>query len=174
MEPRSESIALGVLLEGETREGATGRCAWRVLGLLPGAAPVRKPRLLREGGEHVRYHAATLALELHRRETQGYLYNLGSGVPSIFVVLRDDETAPDGRPAPFHVTACPLEAQGYLDSSEEVVERVPMPDVVREWVESFVARHHREEPSLKGKRARARTVAFARRPPALLRQARTR
>ncbi len=99
----------------------------------------------RADGWH-QYHAATLPLELFRKETEAYLYNLGNREPAIYVVLREVEE--DGAPHPIEVhlvTASPFEAQDYLDSGEDVVEPVAMPDDVRAWIERFVEEHHEEE-----------------------------
>ena len=67
---------------------------------------------------------------------------------------------------PFLVTACPYEAQDYLDSGEEQVDVVPMPDGVIAFIQDYVERHHVEEPFHKRKRKRADSAdeAFARPP----------
>ena len=74
-------------------------------------------------------------------------YEIGLDVlPSVFVVLRpDEEDETDHDVVPFLVTACPYEAESYIESGDEIVEGVPMPDVVLAWLEDFVETHHVEE-----------------------------
>ena len=55
------------------------------------------------------------------------------------------------------VTASPYEAQDYLDSGEEIVEAIPMPQRVSELVEAFCAYHHKEEAFVKRKRDKVKT-----------------
>ena len=55
---------------------------------------------------------------------------------------------------PFLVTACPYEAQDYLDSGDDIVEPVAMPAAVIAFVQEYVDRHHVDEPFHKRKRKR--------------------
>ena len=114
------------------------------------------------------YHAATLLLELFRKETESYIVNLTDGMPRLYVVLReDDEGTSEHDYVPFLVTASPHEAQDYLDSGEEIVEGIPMPPGVFEWLQAFVDFHHVEEKFVKRKRDKAKRGddAFSARPP---------
>ena len=52
----------------------------------------------------------------------------------------------------FGVTASAFEAQDYMDSGEEIVEAVPMPDELIAWLAAFVEHHHVEEVFKKRKR----------------------
>jgi len=108
---------------------------------------------LRETERSIQYHAATLELELHRAEAEAYRYNLTSPEPSLFVVLREDEDGDTGDPVIVElITASPYEAQDYLDSSEELVERIAIPEIIREWIAEFIEAHYREEPFRKRRR----------------------
>jgi len=58
------------------------------------------------------------------------------------VILRKDEDGDSEHEVkPFAVTVSPYEAQDYTDSGEEIVEGVPMPEGVIEWLDGFVAAH---------------------------------
>ena len=48
------------------------------------------------------------------------------------------------------------EAQDYLDSGEEIVEPVPMPDGLIAWIKDFTDTHFVEEPFIKRKRDKKR------------------
>ncbi|MCB1436292.1 MAG: DUF3305 domain-containing protein [Rhodobiaceae bacterium] len=103
-----------------------------------------------------RYLSPPCRIELHRADAEAYAYNLQASAPSLFVVLREDETADkDGVPYLVHlVSASPYEAQDYLDSSEEIVQRVALDDDLAAWLERFVGEHHHQQPFKKRKRGR--------------------
>lgn len=155
---RSIKMPLGVVLERRDLDNRWQPFAWKPVAVLPGAAPVTEWRELMRGERFVRWHAATLPLELHRAETEAYRVNLAGRSPSTYVVLR--KTEPSDRTAghdvaPFLVTASPYEAEGYL-AGDDMVEAVPMPEALMAWVQAFVERHHVDQPFVKRKRKRAK------------------
>jgi hypothetical protein len=92
---------------------------------------------------------------VHRAETESYLVALSNDPPCVYVVLRaseDPEAAHDVEV--FAVTASAFEAQDYLDTSEDIVEAVPMPPSLIAWLSDFVGRHHRQEKFVKRRRDR--------------------
>jgi hypothetical protein len=56
----------------------------------------------------------------------------------------------------FQVSAAPDEGQAWAEVGDDVVDGVPMPEVVARWVADFVQRFHVEQP--KYKRQRTPTV----------------
>ena len=157
---RSIRMPLGVVIERREIDNRWQRWAWQPVAVLPGAPPLTQWRELLRGDRFVRWHAATLPLELHRKETEGYRYNLSGKVPAIYVGLRAQDGDAD-RFAPFLVTASPYEAQYYPD---DLVEPVPMPDGLIAWVQAFVDRHHVDEPFRKRKRDRLEPESLSREP----------
>lgn len=150
---KSDSLKLGILLERRDSDHPWLDHEWVFVGVLPGAPEIDDLRILRQVPGVVQYHAATLELELHRAEAEAYHYNLTSPEPSLFVVLREDEEEESGAPIVAElVTASPYEAQDYMDSSEELVERILIPEAIHAWVSEFVDAHYREEPFKKRKR----------------------
>ena len=126
---------------------------WKAVAVLPGAGDAEWKEL-RQDGEAVEYHAATLPLELYRTETEGYLHGLSAKVPAIYVVMRPSEGN-----SPLEVTlvtASPYEAQDYADTGEELVEKVPMPEGLIAWVRDFVELHHEDEAFFKRRRDKSR------------------
>jgi len=94
---------------------------------------------------------------LHRAEAEAYHYNLTSPEPSLFVVLREDDEEESGAPIEAAlVTASPYEAQDYLDSSEDIVERILLPSDLKAWVENFVDAHYAPQEFKKRKRDRVK------------------
>lgn len=156
MSERNAVMPLGVVVERRRSRSPWQDWIWRPVSVIAGAPPVGEAwRVLVEEDDRVRYHAATLPLELHRAETEAYLVNLSQRPPSVYVVLR-----PAARPGPYAylpllVTASPYEAEGYLESGDEIVEGVAMPEPVMAWARDFVERHHVERPFVKRKRSRA-------------------
>jgi Protein of unknown function (DUF3305) len=149
---RSVSMPLGVVVERREIEHRWQTHSWRPVAVIPGAAPVTRWRELIRGDRYVRWHAATLPLQLHRTETEGYRANLSGRMPAIYVGLRR-ESGEDHEYSPFLVTASPYEAAGY---AEAIVEPVPMPEPLIAWVQEFIDRHHVEEPFHKRKRDKPR------------------
>lgn len=148
------SMPVGIVVRKTPGVTRWAKWSWRVVAVLPGAAPA-KWRELRREGEVVEYHAATLNLDLWSTDTEAYLVGLAAKTPSVIVVLRD---APDAD-IPFEpaiVTASPYEGQDYLDSGEGLIEAVPMPLGMIGWIMDFVQEHHVEEVFIKRKRDKKR------------------
>lgn len=146
-------MALGIVLERRTSDHPWQDHAWSLVAVIPGGGPETAWRRLEEVPGGCRFYAGAPPLELFPGETEGYVYNLGSAPPKVFVVLR--RTGGDGEAPwrPLLVTACPLEAQGYMDHDDDMVEAVAMPPAVEAWVRAFVARHHVDQPFRKRRRS---------------------
>jgi hypothetical protein len=127
---------------------------WRPVAVLPGAGPAEWRELRREG-EAVEYHAATVMLDLHHTQTEAYLEGLNAQVPSVYVLMRPAPRGADEMPYEITlVTASPFEAQEYCDASEEIMEKVPMPEGLAALIRDFVAAHHSAEVFKKRQRDR--------------------
>lgn len=151
------TMPVGVVIRKTPGVTRWARFAWKASAVLPGAGPADWRELRREG-EAVEYHAATVLVELHGAETEAYLHGLTARVPCLYVVLRKVEGAGDVD-CPLEVllaTASPYEAQDYTDSGDDLVEKVPMPDGLRAWVEEFVEEFHEDEEFVKRKRDKTR------------------
>lgn len=148
----ADSMPLGIIIERREVDHAWQDHEWRVVGVIPGAAPLAEPLPLDEVAGRQRYQAATLELELYPGETEGYRANLSSQAV-VFVVLRDqDDEAPGDGLSPFLATVCPYEAQDYMDSGEEQVDTVALPPDMKAWLADFVNTHHVDQPFKKRKR----------------------
>ena len=129
--------------------------------MLPGQPETAPWTRLSDDGERVTFYAGTADVLLYPTETGFYRDNLQSGTPSLWVGLRPVEADP-----PYIVsvvTADPNEGEGLTETATELVEQVPMPAVIQQVVEAFVAQHHVEQPFFKRKRDRADPEALARR-----------
>ena len=153
--PASETIPVGVVMRRSAGVTRWVQWAWKAVDILPGAGAADwKP--LRADGDVSEFHAGTRPLTLYRSDTEAYVHELGSREPSVYVVLRRRAAAGDLPLELVLVTASPYEAQDYEDSGEDIVEKVAMPQGMREWVRSYIARHHEEEAFIKRRRDRAK------------------
>ena len=163
-------LPLGIVVERRHVDNLWIDHNWRSVAVIPGApalSPLDAWTPMGSGEGWARFHAGTLTLELFPKETEGYRLNLSQDPPRLFIVLRNEEKGRcDHEVLPFLVTACPYEAQDYLDSGEEQVDAVPMPEAVIAIVQDYVARHHADQPFHKRKRKPAGSgdEAFARPP----------
>ena len=100
------------------------------------------------------HYIVSAELQLHRGETVAYFANINDNEPSVYIVLRElDEGEEEDVPLHVHlVTVSPYEAADYLDSGEDIVERIPMPEALIDEVKRFTAEHHYEEKFRKRKR----------------------
>lgn len=162
--PAAAVMPLGVIVERREIDNPWQDHAWAPVDVIPGAPQPEGWQVIDRGEGWVRYHAATLPLELFRGETEAYRVNLSDAMPSVYVHLRstmhDDE--PEHEIAPSLVTVSPFEAQDYLNIGEDIVERVAMPDGLIAWVQAFVDEHHVEEPFEKRRREDHKGVARTR------------
>jgi hypothetical protein len=173
MKQNDESLMVGIVVEKRDSTHPWIDHTWRAVAVIPGA-PALDPRgawkVLDSGEGYVRYHAGSLQVSLFRKETEAYRVNLTQEPPRVFVVMR--KVSEEGEAAqevyPILATASPYEAQDYLDSGEEIVEGVAMPDAVIAFVSQFVGEHHVDEPFYKRKRKRhdPNQVGFGKRGPA--------
>jgi len=145
------TMQVGVVIERRPADSEWIDHTWHAVTVLPGAPQIDEWVELERGGGRLRYHAATLPLEIFRGETEGYKYNLSLEQPIVYVVL-DPEPDSDAPLEVSHTTVCPYEAQDYLDTSEVLVEAVPMPAVIAAWLAEFVEAHHVDVPFKKRKR----------------------
>ncbi len=152
---KSEIIDIGVVVERRKLENPWQDWSWRPVAVFPGAGPIGDWKELQAGDGWTQFHAATLPVELHHKETEGYIVNLANQTPAVYVVLRDAEDDEAEYPVEAHLaTVSPYEAQDYLDSGEETVEALPMPESIENWIREFVGHNHVETPFKKRKRDR--------------------
>lgn len=154
------SIAVGVCVERSKSASPWADFYWRPSGVLGGAPDTTPWTKLSDDGDRATFFVGTTSVNLYRTETTYYRDNLHSGSPSLWIALR-----PTGGEPPFTiavVTADPAEGEGLTETATDLVEQVPMPDVVRRLVEAFIAEHHLEETFVKRKRDRANPEALAR------------
>jgi hypothetical protein len=156
-------IPIGVVAERRKAASQWIDFVWRPVAVLAGRPDAAPWTVLSSEGGTTTYYAGAAEIELHPAETANYRDNLASGSPAIWVALR----ATDGEP-PYRVAAVtvdPSEGEGFTETGVDLVDAVPMPDLIRDMVAAFVAEHHVERPFIKRKRDRADPEALAHRVP---------
>jgi hypothetical protein len=152
-----------VVVERRASNHAWQDHVWRPLGVLPRIAGEPGQVLASDEG-WTQYFGGNLDIELFRGETDGYRTNLSQATPVVYVVLRRNAEAVVLEFEPFLATACPYEAMSYSEDNDDIVEGVPMPPEVMEWLREFVALHHVDRPFVKRKNKRHKDDESGRRP----------
>jgi hypothetical protein len=157
------TIPVGVIVERAKAASQWVDYVWRPTAVLAGQPHTPPWTTLADDGERATFYAGPAIVELHRSETANYRDNLAAGSPSLWVVL--SETGAEPPYALCLVTADPAEGEGMTEAGNNIVEPVPMPDLIRDVIAAFVAEHHVEEVFVKRKRVRADPESLGRRPP---------
>jgi hypothetical protein len=155
-------MTVGVVVERRKAKSAWIDFIWKPVGVLVGIPAALPWSMLSEDNESASFYAGIGEIKLYRTETGNYRDNLASGNPSLWVALR-----PTGLMPPyelFGITADPAEGEAWTETGTDLVEAVPMPPLISEWVASFIAEHHVERKFEKRERSRADPQALARRP----------
>jgi hypothetical protein len=156
-------IAVGIVVERRKATSQWVDFIWRPVSILPGQPEAAPWTVLDRDSDRTTFYAGTAVIELHRGETGNYRDNLMSGSPSVWISLRPTEADPPYRL--FAATVDPAEGESFTETGTDLVESVPMPDLIRDTLAAFVAENHVERPFFKRKRDRANAEAMARRTP---------
>ncbi|MCP3407345.1 DUF3305 domain-containing protein [Bradyrhizobium sp. CCGB01] len=154
-------IPVGIVVERRRAESPWVDFIWRSTAVLPDEPDTKPWTILREQEGSTLFYVGSATVDLYVSETARYRDNVASGTPSIWVILSPSEGA-----WPYAIaaaTADPAEGEGFTEAADNLVEAVPMPEAVREVIESFVAEHHVEREFVKRERRRADPEALARR-----------
>ena len=115
---RSTSLTVGVVIARATIDHPWQDFRWRPVELLIGQPDLSVGEVIAETEQQTQFYGGSFTVELHRKETSGYLVNLENNPPVVYVVLREaeDDDAEDALPVIVEtLTVTPFEAQDYLD-----------------------------------------------------------
>lgn len=162
------SIRVGVVVERRRLDNPWADWAWKPVAVFTDAPEVDAWRVLVAAGDVTRFHAGNATVTLHRKLVEAYKVNLARDEPSLWVVLQEaDEDDEGGMPWVIHaVTASPYEAQNFADTSENLIEAVPLPEPLIPWMVDFVKAHPEQEVFKKRKRdiVRVEELKFGKEP----------
>jgi hypothetical protein len=154
-------IPVGVVVERRRAESPWIDFVWRGTGVLPDEPETTPWTVIREEGATTLFYAGSATVDLYRSETARYRDNLATGAPCVWIILTPSEGA--WPYAVSTVTADPAEGEAFTEAGANLVEAVPMPKVLHEAIENFIAEHHVEIEFVKRERRRADPEALARR-----------
>lgn len=154
-------IPVGVVVERIKASSPWVDFNWRPTAVFPGAPEAKPWTVLSESSDRTTFYAGQAEVELHPSETANYRDNLSSGEPKLWVVLRPTGSEPSF--VVVRVTADGSEGEGFTAAGDDIVEQVPMPDVIRDALDAFIAEHHVESSFYKRKRDRVDLDALGRR-----------
>lgn len=158
-----ESLIVGVILARRKLSGpwadVTGTSVWEPRQLLFDQPTVAAGTVLTHNEQETLVFAGTAVITLHPGETAHYRDNLDCSAPSVWVALRSADPVPEV----LCVSVNPYEGEGYAESGENIVDRVPLPPQIAGWMAEFFAAHHVEQTFVKRKRDKANPEALARR-----------
>lgn len=154
-------IPVGIVVERRKADSAWIDFTWRGVAVLPDEPEARPWTVLREEDGSTLFYAGCASVDLYPSETARYRDNLCSGNPSIWIVLSPAEG--EWPYAAAAATADPAEGEAFTEAGANLVEAVPMPEVLRETIANFIAEHHVERQFVKRKRRNADPEALARR-----------
>lgn len=155
---------VGIVVERQKVDNPWIDHRWRVVSVLVGAPDTPAWSELSRTPEATRYYAGAADLVIYSRETENLKHNLEAPAPSVYVVLRRKPESERGIEL-LLATVDPGEAHVHVDAGmEDIVEALPMPDPIRDWLAAFVAAHHVAREHFKRKRDKANPEALARGP----------
>jgi Protein of unknown function (DUF3305) len=154
-------ISVGVVVERRRAESPWIEFVWRGTGVLPDKPEMKPWTVIRDQAGTTLFYAGSATVDLYRSETARYRDNLATGAPNVWIVLTPSEGA--WPYAVLAVTADPAEGEAFTEAGANLVEAVPMPEVLLEAIETFIAEHHVETEFVKRERRRADPEALARR-----------
>ncbi len=150
---REVTIPLGIIVEKRKSSHQWGDWNWKPVAVFMNADDDASWVEMIRGEDFVQYHAATLPLTLHRKETEPLRLNLMLDAYELYIVLRPNPNVASPFPyLPHAVTASSYVAQDHCDAGDDIVEKVVMPSGVAALIQAFVEEHHVEEAFKKRRR----------------------
>lgn len=142
---------VGVVVARRALKSAWQAHQWVPVSILPAAPDVAPWTVLSKVASEETFYAGASEISLHSGETAHYRDNLQSERPSLWVSIRG---MPDDRPEIACVTADPYEGEALAAGVETIVEAVPMPIELQDWIVAFFNAHHVERTFFKRRRER--------------------
>lgn len=141
---RRPCMDVAVVMRRERIDNVWQPWRWTLADVVPNEAGFgTQPRLLLKDDREERWLHPAFRVELHRGDAEGYYLNMTTPHPCFWVVWRmEEQTSLDNEPIamPQTVTLSYHDAGRWLDA-QEIVEQVPAPPGVVQWMQDFVNEH---------------------------------
>ena len=145
---RRPHMDVAVVMRRERIDNVWQPWRWTLADVVPHEAGFgTQPRLLLKDEREERWLHPAFRVELHRGDAEGYYLNVTTAQPCFWVVWRMEEKAglsDEPVAVPQIVTLSYHDAGRWLDA-QEMVEQVPAPPAVVQWMQEFVDEHHVRE-----------------------------
>lgn len=155
--PDATPYRLAVVMERVCLDDQWATEKWEAKSVVPDVSPPGSAeRVILDDGKtrQVLFPGMTLRLEV--AEAEGYLLNLTSPEPRVFVLWRADEEMA----RPERLTVSYNEGTRWADSDEQV-DSVPLPEDLVPWITQFAVAHYRPEPKKKPRYASSKDKGVA-------------
>jgi uncharacterized protein DUF3305 len=143
------SIEVAVIMRRERIDNRWQPWRWALEDVVPQESTFgTEPRLLLKSEDEERWLHPGFKVELFRDDAEGYYLNVTTPAPCWFVLWRMEEEpglSDEPIPRPVMVSLSYHDAGRWLDA-QEIVEQVPAPPHVIEWVRAFAEEHYVIEP----------------------------
>lgn len=155
--PRAAPYPLAVIMERVCLADRWATEKWEAKEiLLDTSPPGSAERVILDDGQTMQVLFPGVTLRLEPAEAEGYLLNLTSPEPKVFVLWRAD----DEGVRPEQLTVSYNEGTRWADS-EENVDSVPLPSELVPWIAEYAAAHYRPEPKKKPRYASSKDKGVA-------------
>jgi hypothetical protein len=144
-----EYIDIAILVAKRALKGPWASHAWEPASVLIDAPQLEPMTPLGVDGSAELFFLGRTALLMHSAETAHYLDNLRSGRPAIWVAIQVDE---NDKPQLMLATLDPYEGEAASSGNGEILEALPMPEVIQARLNFFCEAHHIERTFIKRKR----------------------
>ena len=153
IERKEVALPLGIVVEKRKSSHPWADWVWKPVAVLFNPPSSPNWEILTADENVTQFHAATLNLNLHRKDTEALCLNLMLDKPELYIVLQENADSTSEFPyIPHLVTASSYDAQDFTDAGDDIVEKVEMPDTVAAFIQAFVEEHHVEEEFIKRRR----------------------
>jgi hypothetical protein len=131
---------------------------WEAKGVVRDVTPAGSGEQVIVSDEHVtQILFPGFTLKLHPDEAEGYIYNITSPQPKVFIMWRFGD---DGVARPESLSVSYHEGARWMDA-EESVGGVALPPDLLPWIAEFAAEHYKPEPKKKVRYASSKDKGVA-------------
>jgi uncharacterized protein DUF3305 len=155
---RLAPFTIAVVMERVRLDNRWATERWEAKGVVQDASPAGSSERVIFSDDHSRQVLFPgFTLKLHPDEAEGYLYNITSPQPKVFIMWRLDDS---GIARPESLSVSYHEGARWMDA-EETVGGVALPPDLLPWIAEFAAAHYKPEPKKKVRYASSRDKGVA-------------
>jgi hypothetical protein len=153
---RTAPYSLAVIMERVKLADRWETVRWEAKGVVRDATTGGGERIIVADERATQILYPGFVLQLHPDEAEGYLYNITSPHPKVFVMwrMRDEIAKPDRITVSYH------EGARWMDTEENVGGVALPPDLVP-WIAEFASAHYKPEPKKKKRYASSKDKGVA-------------